>query len=84
MKALSNTGRFDATVLQVEPNPMAHRIVGMESIKKSRKSRKIDSAFAVVLIVAASVFAVALAVYVLSPAISTLVSSGPGWTPEGP
>jgi len=83
MKATSNAQRINTTLLRVEPNPTQRQVVDMESIKKSRQGRKIDNWLAITLIVVASVFAGAIAVYVLSPAISTLVS-GQAWTPDGP
>ena len=84
MNATSNTAKVHETPLQVEPNPTEQQVVDLESIKQSRRDRKIDNWFAVILIVAVCVFAGAVAVFTLSPAISTLVTSGQQWTPEGP
>ena len=82
MKATSNAQRIDTTFLRVEPNPTQRQVVDLESIKKSRKGRKVDNwLMAMTLVVV--VLAGALAAYVLNLTISTLVS-GQAWTPGGP
>ena len=83
MKAMSHAERIDAALLQVEPRPAEQRVVDLDALKKTRRGRRIDNWLAVALIVVASIFAGAVVLYVLSPAISTLVSGQP-WTPQGP
>ena len=84
MQATSNAARVDTALIQVEPKPTEQQIVDLESIKRSRKRRKIDNWFAAILIVAVCVFAGAVAVFILNPVISTLATSAQEWTPEGP
>ena len=75
MKTTSNAARVEHHEAHVEPTRASTHVLDLRSIKKARRSRKIDAWFIAILIVAVSLFAGTFAMYTLVPAMRTLATS---------